>query len=52
MFKLPASSVILKKMHATTSEDVVYADIEFMRHRSFEGVDMSLKFLNEFSNYI
>lgn len=53
---------VLSKMAATTAEsrpmrarspgDIIHSDIEFMGHKSFSQAEYSLKFIDEFSNYV
>ena len=50
--KMPASPAVSRPSRANAPGDVIHTDLEFMRHRSFSGADISLKFLDEHSNYL
>lgn len=50
--KMPASPSPLRALRAKAPGDVIHADLEFMGHRSFSGAEISLKFLDEYSNYL
>ena len=52
VFKLLASPVESKDMRVRQSSDIIHADVEYMGHRSFAGAELSLKFLDEYSNYL
>lgn len=50
--KMTASPSPSVPLRATQPGDIIHADLEFMNKRSFSGAEISLKFLDEFSNSV
>ncbi|KAL5492722.1 hypothetical protein ACEPAI_4169 [Sanghuangporus weigelae] len=50
--KMPASRAVTKQLRATQPGDIIHSDLEFMGHKSFSGATISLKFVDEYSNFV
>ncbi|KAL5526218.1 hypothetical protein ACEPAG_7557 [Sanghuangporus baumii] len=50
--KMPVSRTLGRTNKAVSPGDVIHSDLEFMGHKSLSGAEISLKFLDEYSNYL
>ena len=50
--KMTATQSTPRDLRAKQVGDVIHADLEFMGQKSFSGAEISLKFVDEYSNYV
>ncbi|KAL5513853.1 hypothetical protein ACEPAG_2614 [Sanghuangporus baumii] len=50
--KMAATPSYSRELRARTPGDIIHADLEFMSAKSFSGAQISLKLVDEFSNYV